>query len=172
MGRLIFTCPASPARWYISPKFLPTFISAGFPLNMKASVSEWDFSTERAQIWMKSDASHACSSINLTWQFDLRERETCGLQNFKCKWIASEFGSCLFNYIPCPFLVTPLYVLLVTMVKYLSVYLFIISYNQLWRWSNFWLLPIFDHNWLWRWSLPPLSGIPGLCNVTRRRFMN
>ena len=96
MGGLIFTCPASPAWWYISPKFLPTFISAGFPLNMKASVSEWDFSTERAQIWVKSVASHACSSINLTWQFDLRERETCGLQNFKCKWIASEFGSCLF----------------------------------------------------------------------------
>ena len=61
MGRLIFTCPASPARWYISPKFLPTFISAEFPLNMKASVTEWEFSIE-----MKSAASHACSPINLT----------------------------------------------------------------------------------------------------------
>ena len=80
MGRLIFTCPASPAWWYISPKFLPTFISAGFPLNMKASVSEWEFWGERFSWSWRAELLHTLvpifhSQLHFTWQLTKTKTE-------------------------------------------------------------------------------------------------
>ena len=70
MGGLIFTCPASPAWWYISPKFLPTFISSRFPLNMKAS-APWMAVFDRES----SDLDEECRFTRLFQCFNFKVRK-------------------------------------------------------------------------------------------------